>query len=70
MTHEQFSAVEKFAEKLKTYFPIILRPKDFSDRVMNIASENSLRRIDMALEQAKWEFAEEEKRMAVYYGAE
>lgn len=55
MNDNQLIAIEKFAERLKLNFPIRENPKDFSDRMMNIANEYATKQIDLAVDWAKLE---------------
>lgn len=68
ISHLELIAIEKFANNLKINFPILLRPKDFTDRIMNIANEAALKRIDLAVERAKLEWDKEVLREARHYG--
>ena len=55
MSNEELIAIEKFAARLKLNFPIILAPKNFTDRMMNVANEYAIKRIDLAVDWAKLE---------------
>lgn len=57
MTHLEFCAIKKFAKDLKINFPILLRPKNFTERIINLANEAAIKKIDLAIERAKldWE---------------
>lgn len=68
MDYLNLVAVEKFAERLKINFPVLLNPKDFTDRMLNIANENTLRRIDLAVDWARLEFSEQAEKEAREYG--
>ena len=63
MSHEQITAIEKFAADLKRNFPDIEQPRDVEDRLMNVAYNHVRRIIDLMLDHARWEFEETAKEM-------
>ena len=64
MTHSEYMAVERFATKLKVDLPILEKPKDFTDRIMNMCNENIRKIIDLELGWAEVEFNKEAEREA------
>jgi hypothetical protein len=68
MGHQELIAVEQFAERLKIDFPILLRPKNFSDRIINISNEHLHKMIDLGVKRAKLEFDKQALKEAKHYG--
>ena len=56
MSHLELVAIEKFAEKLKIDFPVLLHPKTFTDRLTNLQNEYTQKRIDLGVKEARFKF--------------
>ncbi len=68
MNYTDLVAVEAFAKKLKLNFPILLNPKDFTDRLINQHNEHAHKIIDLAVEVARIEFDLQAQKEAKHYG--
>lgn len=67
MSHTELCAVEAFAKQLKGNFPILLRPKDFADRLINMHNEHAHKVIDLAIEGARLDFDIQARKEARHY---
>lgn len=67
MNHLELIAVERFAKKLKIDFPILEKPKDFSDRITNMHNEHTHRIIDIELKNVRLDFDLEAAKEAKEY---
>ncbi len=56
MGHLELVAIEKFAEKSKIDFPVLLHPKTFTDRLTNLQNEYTQKRIDLGVKEARVKF--------------
>ena len=68
MTYTDLVAVERFAEKLKVNFPILLQPHNFSDRLINMHNEHTHKVIDLTVESARLEWELEVAKEASAHG--